>query len=451
MIWMRPVGTDAWLAMCGAEALFFAPLGSALASVQRRRFWPLRAAVWWTAIESVRSVWPFSGMPFGRVAFASVDTWWAAWLPWIGMTGLTFVIALSAALLLWAALNLRRTPVRSLVAAGLVPVFAVVPLLVTWNFDGEGVVRVAAVQGNVPGDGTDVVAHHREITDNHVRLTTEFAAAIDAGEQEAPDFVVWPENATAVDPFTDARANMGIRRSVDALGVPLVLGAMVNSPDEDEVLNQSIVWHPERGGGDRYTKMHPVPYGEYIPFRDTLFPSDYGKLREVGRDMARGTRLTPLQVGDASLAAAICFDVAYDDGISAQIRSGGELITVQTSNAMFINTGQIQQQFAISRLRAIEARRWVVVAALNGVSGIIDPEGNVVATAAPRTEAVISADVELSTVVTPAMWLGEWTARAMVLLAAIQLFGWLLTYRVQARRARRTSPSPAATEATVSS
>ena len=48
---------------------------------------------------------------------------------------------------------------------------------------------------------------------------------------------------------------------------------------------------------------------------------------------------------------------------------------MQTSNAMFINTAQIDQQFEISRLRAVETGRYVVVAAINGVSGIIAPDG----------------------------------------------------------------------------
>ena len=70
---------------------------------------------------------------------------------------------------------------------------------------------------------------------------------------------------------------------------------------------------------------------------------------------------------------------------------GGELVTVQTSNAMFIHTAQIDQQFEISRLRAVETGRYVVVAAINGVSGIVAPDGSVVASAAPRTQDVLVA------------------------------------------------------------
>ena len=78
------------------------------------------------------------------------------------------------------------------------------------------------------------------------------------------------------------------------------------------------------------------------------------------------------------MADAICFDVAYDDGIGGQVARGAELVTVQTSNAMFSRTGQLAQQFEISRLRALETGRWVVVAAINGISGVVRPDGTVV-------------------------------------------------------------------------
>jgi hypothetical protein len=140
------------------------------------------------------------------------------------------------------------------------------------------------------------------------------------------------------------------------------------------VLNQGIVWNPQTGAADRYTKWHPVPFGEYIPMRSVFMRYNFfDRLREVSRDMLSGTRTEPLDIAGVKVADAICFDIAYDDGLTAQLRTGAQLLVVQSSQATFIHTDQTDQQFAITRLRAMETGRWVAVATTNGVSGLIAP------------------------------------------------------------------------------
>jgi apolipoprotein N-acyltransferase len=422
--WMRAVGTDAWAALAFFQALYFAPLGAVLVLVTRLRAWPVWAACAWVAVETWRGAWPFGGLPWGRLSYATAGTVWQPALPWLGMTGVSLVVALTGTTLAWlVTTRLRRRP-AALAVVGTLAAVTLLPLLLSYDavpgVATRGEVTVAAVQGDVPGDGTDVAAVHRQITANHVALTEQLAADVAAGERPRPDLVVWPENSTAVDPFTDPGVHAGIVAASDAIGVPILVGVMADSPREDEVLNQGIVWRPRLGGGDRYTKRHPVPYGEYIPFRGSLLPDTYGQLALIPRDMARGTSLEPLRVDGARVADAICFDVAYDDVIHGQVARGGELVTVQTSNAMFIHTAQIDQQFEISRLRAVETGRYVVVAAINGVSGIVAPDGNVVTSAAPRTQDVLVARVALAHGTPPAVWMGAWPGRTSV---AITLLG----------------------------
>ncbi len=434
MVWMRSVGTDAWIAMCALEAAFFVPLGIGLAWSTRLRAWPVWTALWWVGIETWRSGFPFSGMPFGRLVFATADTPWADALPWIGMTGVSLLVALSGTTLAWVVLHLRdRTRLAVVVAAALAAV-TVLPVLVPFTVAESGTTTVAAVQGDVPGTGLDVVAHHREVTANHVRLTEELADAVAAGRLRQPDFVVWPENSTAVDPFTDPGVHAGIIAASDAIGVPVLLGGVSGDPlDETRVLNQGIVYRPGLGSGDRYTKRHPVPYGEYIPFRGSLIPATYGKLTMVPRDMVRGTSLEPIRIGDVRVADAICFDVAYDEGISGQVARGAQLVTVQTSNAMFSRTGQLAQQFEISRLRAQETGRWVVVAAVNGISGVVRPDGEVVASVPAHGQEVLLETVGLSTTITPAVRLGVWPARLVLGFLVLHTALVMITYRRRRR------------------
>jgi apolipoprotein N-acyltransferase len=427
IVWMRAVGTDAWIALSSVEALFYALLGPVTASLARRRLWPLWVAAAWVAMEAIRSTWPFSGMPWGRLAFAVVDTPVADALPYVGASGVSFLLALSGALL--ARLLLVRGRARLGAAGALVGVLALsaAPALAAYTPTTEGHATVAAVQGDVPGNGDDILYDYRRVTQNHVDATVDLAADVAAGRTPRPDFVVWPENSTAVDPFLDASTNQQIRTASAAIGLPILVGAIVDAGPR-HVLNQGIVWDPDTGAGDRYSKWHPVPYGEYIPFR-RLFSGNFGRLALIPRDMLAGTRTEPLSIGGVAVADAICFDVAYDDGLYAQLRRGAQLLTVQTSNATFIHTTQIDQQFAISRLRALETGRYVVVAATNGVSGIIAPDGSVLDRAGVRTRAVLVDRVGLSTDLTPAVRIGPWLGRFCVFVAALGVALGLVDYR----------------------
>ena len=435
IFWMRAVGTDAWLALAGIEALFYGLLGSATAVLTRRQAWPLWFAAAWVSMEVIRSSWPFSGMPWGRLAFATVDTPVADALGYVGSTGVSFLLALLGALL--AQLVLARGRSRW-VAAGVIAatgVVAVVPALAPYEPQMDGQATVAAVQGDVPGNGDDILLDFRQVTQNHVDATVDLAADVAAGRVPRPDFVVWPENSTAVDPFTDAQTDAGIRTASSAIGVPILVGAIVDAGPRN-VLNQGIVWDPGTGAADRYTKWHPVPYGEYIPFRRFFDGKNFGRLALIPRDMLSGTRTDPLRIAGIRVADAICFDVAYDDGLYAQVGNDAQLLTVQTSNATFIHTSQIDQQFAISRLRAIETGRWVVVAATNGISGIIAPDGSVTDRAGVRTQDVLVRSVGLGTGITPAVRLGAWPGRVFIGVSILGLALGLLPYRRNRHTAR---------------
>ncbi|WP_338087695.1 apolipoprotein N-acyltransferase [Nocardioides lijunqiniae] len=426
--WMRDsIGPDAWAALSGIEAAFYGALGSVSAVLQRRRWWPLWAACAWVTMEVVRSGWPFSGMPWGRLSFAVVDTPVAPALAYVGAVGVSLLLAALGCLLAW---TVQASGRERLVAGGATVgllALTLLPAIAPYELEQTGSATVAAVQGDVPGPGNDILYDFEQVTQNHVDATIDLAGRVDSGEAPRPDFVLWPENSTASDPFSDASVNAGIRAATTAIGVPVVVGGIVDA-GPDHVLNQGIVWDPVTGAGERYTKRNPVPYGEYIPFRKYL-SGTFGKLAMIPRDMLSGTRVTPLDVASISVADSICFDIAYDDGIYDQVTRGAELLTVQTSNASFIFTDQIDQQFAMTRLRAVETGKWLVVASTNGISGVIAPDGEVVATADPRTRAVLLEEVGLMDGVTPGVRLAPWIGRACVVLTVLGVLLGALPYR----------------------
>ncbi|NGZ99751.1 apolipoprotein N-acyltransferase [Nocardioides sp. W3-2-3] len=406
--WMRTsVGPDAWAALAGIEAAFYGLLGLATPLLRRLPWWPVWLAAAWTTMETVRSGFPFSGMPWGRLSFAAIDTPAAPMVAYAGMTGLSFLLALLGFLLARAVEE--RTLPHVAAVVGLLVVF-VGPAVWPFTVSESGTARVAVVQGDVPGPGNDILYDPQGVTENHVDATVRLAQEVAAGQQPRPDFVLWPENSTAVDPFADVPVNAMILRAVEAVGVPVVVGAIVDDGPQ-HILNQGIVWDPVTGAGERYTKHHPVPYGEYIPFRDIWDPK-FGQARpdHPGHE-ERHQHRAPARGGDPGGGRDLLRRRLRRRDAPAGAGRRPACSPCRPATRAFIFTHQIEQQFAITRLRAIEAGRWLTVASTNGRTGIIRPDGSVVDTAGIRSTAVLSEQVGLSTGLTPAMRLGAWPTR----------------------------------------
>jgi len=432
------VGAVPWLVLVFSQTWYLALLGAALPVVQRMRFGAVFSAALWVGEEALRDRLPFGGFPWGRWAFSQARSpmkWFAA----LGGAPLvTFAVALTGTVLAAAVLR-RRTPGEParrdllrrgarLAVAGLV-VLAGAGLAYPLRPDAQvgHSTTVAAVQGDVPDRGLEFNARRRQVLDNHVTQTMKLAADIKAGRLPRPSLVLWPENASDIDPSTNADAAAAIQRAVDAVGVPILVGALLDGPGADHVTNTGIVWMPSNsaapGAGQRYVKRHPVPFGEYIPLR-SVARAVSSKVDLVAHDMVAGggnglLTQTPYPVGDV-----ICFEIAYDSLVNSSVRAGAQLLVVQTNNATFGHSAETYQQLAMSQLRAVEHARTVVQVATSGKSAIIGADGRVLAESGPLfTADVLERTVPLSTSTTLATRTG---AAAEWLLAGLGLLGLLL-------------------------
>ena len=441
--WVRIVAVYAWPGLAVAEGLFYGLAGLVTCAVTRRRVlpgWPVWAACSWVLLEALRSVVPFGGFPWGRLAFATEDTPLAPLFAYVGAPGTSFAVALVGTTLAWAVLRLRHRPVPAVGSRAGVVVLSCLAAVSPWQAtrSDDPRVRVAAVQGNVPGKGLEAFAERRVVLDNHVGATMRLAARITAGEVPRPDIVVWPENSSDIDPYTDLEARTAIGDAAKAVGVPLLMGAVVGDRLHEGWYNRAIVWSADGKPGAYYDKRHPVPFGEYIPLRSLLEPR-IKALRQIPSDMVRGTRPGVLRVGPVRAGVLMCFEVAYDALVHDLVGHGADLIVVPTNNATYTDTGQIEQQFAMSRLRAIETGRYVVVASTNGISGIVAPDGHVVQRAPQKRQAVLEQSVHLIHRRTPADVLGRWPDLLLSGLAVLAALAGSTPLRRRRSRARRGS------------
>jgi len=447
-----------WFSLATLQAAFVALLGAALTAAWRVPGGaPGTAATiggLWVAQEALRGRVPFGGFPWGRLAFSQADA------PTLGLAALggaplvSFAVAATGGALAVAAASLAGAAPRPgfdrLVPAGATLGAAVAltlgGLAVPTPVDAPRSAQVAAVQGNVPTAGLDFNAQRRAVLDNHVTTTVELARRVSAGTAPRPDVVLWPENSSDIDPLRNPDAGAAVDSAAAAVGVPILLGAVLQEP-VGQLSNAAIVWGPPggtaavpAGPGAKYVKRHPAPFGEYIPYR-SFFRMISTQVDLVARDFAAGSTVGVLPVGPATLGPVICFEVAYDDLVQDPVRAGADLLVVQTNNATFGYSDESVQQLAMSRLRAVETGRSVVHVSTVGVSALFAPDGTALDTSGLFTRDVLQARLPLRTGLTPAVRLGP-VPEALLAGAAV------LAVAAGALRRRRRTPVGEAVVAT---
>ncbi|MFJ5126214.1 apolipoprotein N-acyltransferase [Streptomyces sp. NPDC088555] len=437
------VGPVPWLALAAAEAVFIAVGCLGIAAVSRLACWPVWAAAVWTLDEAVRARVPFGGFPWGKIAFGQADS---VFLPLAAVGGtplLSFAVVLCGFGLCEAVRQFRarrrtgtlpRAAVAAAAATVLVPVagaFAALPLVDDSAEDGTA--TVAAIQGNVPRLGLDFNSQRRAVLDNHVRRTEQLAREVKEGKVPQPDFVLWPENSSDLDPYRNPDARIVIDDAVKAIGVPTVIGAVIE-PDTGKLRNTLIQWDPKKGPVDTYDKRHIQPFGEYMPMRSVarVFSSDVDRVR---RDFGPGRKVGVFDLAGTEVGLVTCYEAAFDDAVRDTVMHGGQMIAVPSNNATFGRSEMTYQQLAMSRVRAVEHSRSVVVPVTSGVSAVIRPDGTIVQKTKLFTPDALVDEVPLRSSLTPATRMGTLPEGVLVLVAVAGL-GLVTVRSVRGRRGR---------------
>ncbi len=434
--WGEVVGADAWVLLALLGAPFWAAAGALLPGLMARRWWVVTVPLLWVVMEAVRTVVPWGGFPWGRLAFSQPDTALVGWAAVGGAALVSFVVLLAGTLLivLWDAAVAGRWRAAVVTAAGIAAIGLAGELAkgVDWAGPDVGSQPIAVVQGNVPRLGLDFNDQRRAVLDNHVEETARLAGAVARGEVPQPVAVIWPENSSDINPYVNADAAAQIDSAARTIAAPLLVGAVVANPDDPPrddhpgtVLNLGVVWDPVTGPGEAYAKRHPVPFGEYLPLRG-LLERFITRFDRIPRDFVGGDEVGVLTIGPVSAGIVICFEIAHDSLVRDAVRAGGQVLVVQTNNATYGRTGQPAQQLAITRVQAVATGRSTLVAATSGVSAVIDSRGSVLWRTQEFTADSTVAQVPLRSGLTPATRLG-----AVPELAAV---GVLLLVLVRVRR-----------------
>ena len=373
MWWVGCVAIPGLIPLVAALALYFAAWGW-LANRILKKENPWASLLFlpssWVVLEYARAHL-FSGLGWNLLA----HTQWN-WIPVIQLARFTGVWGLSFLVVLVNAALCGFLQRKKGAWAGLL--LAVLCLLAAWNFghritwrpdptasDGTRVpgLKVALLQGNIPQPERWNDAFVESIWKRYEELTTA-AAAVKAA------LIVWPETAIPdylEDPAIEDRVK-GIARSA---GTDLLVGAPTEDWETRMPYNTALLFGRDGEERARYSKIHLVPFGEFIPLKPLL-----GWLKKFYpvADFAPGKEWTVFPTWPA-VSVLVCFEDLFPELARRFTREGAAWLLVITNDAWFGRSAASVQHLQASVFRAVENGVWVARAGNTGWTGFVDSAG----------------------------------------------------------------------------
>ncbi|GAB2935061.1 apolipoprotein N-acyltransferase [Rheinheimera gaetbuli] len=393
---------------------------------------PLLFAACWTAAEWLRSVL-LTGFPWLSLGYSQTEHGLNNFAPLIGETGISFLLVFSAAAL---AQLFRPQPALArygylLIAALLFVVAPQLSAVKGWHYSDNSL-DVLLVQGNIkqelrwaPEQEWPTMLKYLDLTRPHFQT----------------DLVIWPEAAIPqLEPLAESYLD-NLNRAALYANTAVVSGILDYDFKTQQAWNNLIVLgkrQPESSDGDyfyghgnRYSKHHLLPIGEFVPFESWL-----RKLAPIFdlpmSSFTRGAYVQPNLVANGyHLLPAICFEIAFPAQISANMTEHTQLLLTVSNDAWFGDSIGPHQHLQIAQMRALEFGRPLLRATNNGITAVVKPDGSISKLAPQFVEAVLQDRVQLTRGQTPYARFGDlwlWLLSGTVLLLAA---GQQLRHRVK--------------------
>lgn len=338
--------------------------------------------------------WLFTGFPWLYIGYSQINTFVAGWAPLGGVLLLDITLALSAAALALASINIKSKYSFICLACASTPWLIGLGLKnVQWAEPEGDAIRVAMVQANIPQE-LKWERHFLQTTiDRYLSLSDEL--------WENNDWVIWPEAAIPL-PFHRAQTVYDfVNKRAQESQTFFISGSLVR--ENGRYHNSAIAL----GHGEGiYHKRKLVPFGEYVPLEEWLRgtisffnlptsiikpgPENYSRLSNTLNSNKQSMQLTPL----------ICYEIVYPDMARAKGDEHPVLITL-SNDAWFGRSIGPLQHMQIAQMRALENQRYLLRATNTGVTAIVGPDGNIIKQAEQFKETSLQGEIYKMTGSTP--------------------------------------------------
>lgn len=336
------VGSYAWLALVLMQAAFFLPLSFSKG--------PLSFAAAWVTFEFILRSVPFGGFGWSRIGFALTESPFNYLLPRVSIVGIAFVITLSIGLVIEGK---AKGLIRSIAIYLLV---AVIPVPVV----SSGTLDVGLVQGGQELKLDNTFENAESAISKHFLATTKI-------NQGMVDLVIWPENAVMHDPFLRKRTRESFESEISRIKAPILVNANLSDGTNGSVLLGD-------DANQRYSKRYLTPFGEFIPFRSIV--EKISDKAELVTGYIPGKNPYLFKTDSGTFRTLICYELLSDK--QARYEMGdSEFIVVQTNNATYYKTWQLDQELAIAQARSAETSRQSVYVSTTGGTSLINERGKI--------------------------------------------------------------------------
>ena len=429
LLGIESIGLEAWIPLTILMGLMygiFAKLFSYLNSKSENNFYVLLSAI--AIFDLLRAYFPFGGFPWGFPStvlltgpldgplFFEIPLYFKNFGP-TGSSLLLQSLPLVIALGIFSKNKQKKYLKNYIIFLLIIFIILISNFLVSDYQDSQietSELNITIVQGNSPCPGAKNRCNNerQKIYDSHLAQTQSLDGNF--------DLVVWPESSTGFnnDPGIHSRVQNEIAIEALRLDSYFLIGG--DRPVQNQYFeNYGIFINKDGEIVDQYLKQHPVPFGEYIPFRKYL---DWiPPLSLVPRDMIRGDGQKIFMVKDTKISTVISFEGSFQRYIRNSVQDGAELVVILTNQASYGESGMSDQFVLMSRANAISNSRPIVHAAITGKSAFIDHKGKVISKTELFETAVLTEKIEVKQTETPYSKYGNYLNYIFIVFGAISL------------------------------
>ena len=407
--WVFPVMRDyAGIAAPAAAALYaaFAAVKglhsaafAALAGPLLGRPWAVPAiAALWTAIEGSHQYLGFTWTQLGNAAPDFALPQIARLAPWTGVYGPSFVFAAVNAAVALAVMRRRFQPLAVLAPLLLSAFLPALPE------PGPGAEKARLTQPAVHPDelksGRWSARRGTEHLARMLELSTNYAS------DEKPTLLIWPEYPVAAFYFDDPGSRSFMQRVAREADAHFIFNTInFQEGDRRRPQNSSVVLSP---GGEllaHYSKIHLVPFGEFVPWPFHYFVE---KITMQAGMFQPGTEVVVAAVNGHGVGTFICYESVFAAAIRKFTAAGAQALVNISNDGWYGRSAARGQHLLIARMRAIENGRWILRATNNGVTTAIDPAGRLRARLPSYEQGVLTVGFDYETDLTGYVRWGEW-------------------------------------------